>query len=109
MNWKTALAFYAVYFFVLFGLARSASADEDSLSILFGGDTSFGENYQERVAYKGGENMLVTHGYGRRQDGVVPFPLDQHPRPGRPLEHNLHRHHHRIIMGSCPHGVGVRE
>jgi hypothetical protein len=31
--------------------------------LLFLGDTSFGENYQERIAAAGGENVLKTRGY----------------------------------------------
>lgn len=35
----------------------------DTVSILFGGDTSFGENYQEKYAAEGEENVLVAQGY----------------------------------------------
>lgn len=43
-------------------LAKSPT-DPTSFKILFVGDTSFGENYQERLAREGGENILKEKGY----------------------------------------------
>ncbi len=39
------------------------SASVERIDLLFLGDTSFGENYQERRAEKGDENVLETRGY----------------------------------------------
>jgi hypothetical protein len=37
--------------------------DPDSLSVVFAGDTSYGENYQADRARQGMANILVTEGY----------------------------------------------
>lgn len=39
------------------------SSSPAAARVLFLGDTSFGENYQERLADAGGENVLKEHGY----------------------------------------------
>ncbi len=64
------LTIFAALIFVLgsIGGARPAIADEQdqagaAADVLFLGDTSFGENYQERLARRGGENILKTEGY----------------------------------------------
>lgn len=36
---------------------------DGQLSLIFAGDTSFGENYQEEIERRGGENILKTKGY----------------------------------------------
>ena len=46
------------------GLTSHASLiEQKSIDIVFTGDTSFGENYLERVDQKGRENILKTRGY----------------------------------------------
>ena len=46
--------------------AQSPLSGQDSghFRVLFGGDTSYGESYQEEYAAKGGTNVLVEKGYG---------------------------------------------
>ena len=40
-----------------------AASRPPAVRLLFLGDTSFGENYQERLAAAGGENVLESRGY----------------------------------------------
>ena len=42
-------------------------------SVLFGGDTSFGENYQARLAAKGGTDILQEHGYDYSLQRLTPL------------------------------------
>jgi poly-gamma-glutamate capsule biosynthesis protein CapA/YwtB (metallophosphatase superfamily) len=37
--------------------------NKNNFSMLFLGDTGFGENYQEKIAARGGNNILTTEGY----------------------------------------------
>ncbi len=50
--------------------------DRSSLRILFVGDTSFGENYQERNAERGRVNVLATKGYEYPLEKVGPLLRD---------------------------------
>jgi hypothetical protein len=45
------------------GSSLSAASAPPAARLLFLGDTSFGENYQERLAAAGGENVLESRGY----------------------------------------------
>ena len=47
----------------LFGQPAITSRDPDRVRVLFGGDTSGGESYQEQYANQGGTNVLVEKGY----------------------------------------------
>jgi poly-gamma-glutamate capsule biosynthesis protein CapA/YwtB (metallophosphatase superfamily) len=53
--------------FLIFGTSCLTAAQKTvfgmRLSIIFVGDTSFGENYQEKIKGRGGENILKTKGY----------------------------------------------
>ena len=55
------MAVYAVRH--LFGQPAIASRDPSRVRILFGGDTSGGESYQEQYVRDGGTNVLVEKGY----------------------------------------------
>jgi len=55
------MAVYAVRH--LFGQPAIASRDPSRVRVLFGGDTSGGESYQEQYAREGGTNILVEKGY----------------------------------------------
>lgn len=45
----------------------------EQLSLIFVGDTSFGENYQEESERSGGENILKTRGYNYSLKNFAPF------------------------------------
>ena len=52
--------------------AQIAAKDADNvLRVLFVGDTSFGENYQERLEQKGQTNILKEKGYDYSMQGVT--------------------------------------
>jgi poly(3-hydroxybutyrate) depolymerase len=55
------MAEYAVRW--LFGQPTITSRNPDRLRVLFGGDTSGGESYQEQYAQQGETNVLVEKGY----------------------------------------------
>lgn len=44
-------------------LVKTAADPAKGISLLMLGDTAFGENYQMRIAAKGGENLLESKGY----------------------------------------------
>jgi hypothetical protein len=44
--------------------STTAPSSPPTARLLFLGDTSFGENYQEQLAKAGGENVLESRGYG---------------------------------------------
>jgi len=48
---------------LLFGEPPIAGREQGRVRVLFGGDTSGGESYQEDIAKKGGVNVLVEKGY----------------------------------------------
>jgi len=54
--------FSAITFSFLLELEYSINENEE-FKILFGGDFSFGENYQNRLKEKGGINILEEKGY----------------------------------------------
>ena len=47
----------------LFGHPAITGRDPGHVRVLFGGDTGFGESYQEEYARKGGTNILIAKGY----------------------------------------------
>jgi hypothetical protein len=50
--------------------------DPDRVTILFAGDTSYGENYQVREARRGGVNILEAEGYDHSFAGLLPLLRD---------------------------------
>lgn len=60
----------------LISLTAGERANTPRLEILFVGDTSFGESYQERYARRGGENILETRGYDYPMAKVAPVLRD---------------------------------
>jgi len=54
-------------------VARAVHAPSRPLTFVFLGDTSFGENYQEEIERRGGDNVLKTKGYEHSLKRFAPF------------------------------------
>ena len=54
-------------------VTQVVNVPDGQLSLVLVGDTSFGENYQEKIERRGGENILKTKGYEYSLKNFAPF------------------------------------
>lgn len=79
-EWRPAHP-WPVFLLALFCLSCGTGPDDGTgestrppgYRILFLGDTSFGENYQARIAEQGGENVLSARGYAYSLEQLTPL------------------------------------
>ncbi len=57
----------------LYGAPAITGRDPAHVRVLFGGDTNYGESYQEDYAKKGGKNILVEKGYDYSIEKLSPL------------------------------------
>ena len=61
---RLAIIAAATLTLVFYPVSRATPDADERLSLIFLGDTNFGESYLEEVEKNGGENILKSRGYG---------------------------------------------